>query len=145
MTAPTNDRVVTGLLRTVVVAVAIQAVLAGQFISGLAPLVVIHGVVGTVLELVGLALAVAAIVQRRRSDNRSGRSLAALLLGLALLVQSGLGHAPGAVPTAVHVPLGVAIFAWATVLALAPHRPPRSHPAQHDTSRLSHTSPGWSS
>jgi len=37
-------------------------------------------------------------------------------LALALQLQAGLGWAPGALPTAIHVPLGVCIFAGATAL-----------------------------
>jgi hypothetical protein len=115
----TPGRTLTSLVWATAVGILLQAVSAGQFISGLTNALGVHSIVGTVLEVIGLALVVAAGVDRRTRRHCRGRWLAALLLGVALLVQAGLGHAPGAVPTAVHVPLGVALFAGATVLAIA--------------------------
>ncbi|MGH8952027.1 MAG: hypothetical protein ACRDX9_11435, partial [Acidimicrobiia bacterium] len=53
----------------------------------------------------------------------------AILLPVALWVQEALGHMPFAVSTAVHVPLGVAIFGSSVVLALAAGQATRSRSA----------------
>jgi hypothetical protein len=123
MTARIPGRTLTGLVWATAVGILLQAVSAGQFISGLSNAVGVHAIVGSLLEAIGFVLVVAAVADRRTRRHCRGRWLAALLLGVALLIQASLGHAPGAVPTAMHVPLGVALFAWATVLAIAFARP----------------------
>lgn len=126
------DRTLTRLVWAIAVGILLQAVTAGQFISGLANVVGVHSAVGTVLELVGFALVIVAASDQRTRRNCRARWLAVLLLGIAVIVQASLGHAPGAVPTAIHVPVGVALFAWATVLAFALTRPASSRSERHE-------------
>jgi hypothetical protein len=107
------------LVGLVVLGVLTQAVLAGQFISGVSNAIPAHGAVGGVLELTSLVLLIVAIAHRIAGE-RSGVALAgSLTLAVALNAQAALGWMPGAVPTAVHVPLGATIFAGAVALFIA--------------------------
>jgi hypothetical protein len=106
-----------GLVLLVTAAVLVQAALAGQFVSGLSNALPAHGAVGGVLELIAPLLLVTAIAHRLSGERAPGVLSGSIVLALAVEVQAGLGWAPGAVPTAVHVPLGVAIFAGAVALS----------------------------
>jgi len=106
-----------GLVLLVTAAVLVQAALAGQFVSGMSNALPAHGAVGGVLELVALLLLITAIAHRFSGERTPGVLSGSIMLALAVEVQAGLGWAPGAVPTAVHVPLGVAIFAGAVALS----------------------------
>ncbi len=108
---PTRSRLLLGTVWVATIAIAAQAVLAGQFISGLAPeLLDAHMIVGSLLELVALVLVVLAAIAHDDRRTRRGGWWAALLLAVGLLVQAALGHMPGSLPTAIHVPLGVGLF-----------------------------------
>lgn len=134
MTAATGaGRTLTVLVWAIAIGILLQAVTAGQFLSGLSNVVGVHSAVGTLLELVGFVLVIVAAVDRRTRRNCREGWLAALLLGIAVMVQAGLGHAPGTVPTAIHVPVGVTLFAWATVLAIALARPSSPQSEHHVT------------
>lgn len=98
-------------------AVFVQAVLAGQFVSGLSDQLGLHGAVGGLLELTGLVLLLVAIAHRIAGERSRGALWGSVALAVALQVQAGLGWAPGALPTAIHVPLGVGIFAGAVALS----------------------------
>jgi hypothetical protein len=106
-----------GLVHLVTAAVLIQAVLAGQFVSGLNDLLGVHGALGGVLELTSLVLLVVAIAHRIAGERSRVALWGTVGLAVALQVQAGLGWAPGALPTAMHVPLGVAVFAGAVALS----------------------------
>ena len=114
------SRVLTGSLYVVVAAVLTQAILAGLFISATAEARLAHLIVGSSLPWFAIIPAVSAFRRRRNLDQRVVTG--AILLPVALWVQEALGHMPFAVSTAVHVPLGVAIFAGSVVLALAAGR-----------------------
>lgn len=121
---PTSHRLLTGMVWLMTAGIAAQAVLAGQFISGLADLQWLHLIVGSVLELLALVLFVVVLAAGWTSRQHRGLWLSTLLLSLAVLTQAGLGHAPGALPTAIHVPLGAALLAWSLGLSAAlPRRP----------------------
>lgn len=104
------------LVGLITLGVLTQAVLAGQFISGVSDAIPAHGAVGGVLELAALLLLVVAIGHRVVGERSRVALVGSVVLALALNVQAGLGWAPGAIPTAVHVPLGVSIFAGALSL-----------------------------
>ncbi|HSJ43778.1 MAG TPA: hypothetical protein VK923_03745 [Euzebyales bacterium] len=106
-----------GLVHLVTLAVLVQAVLAGQFVSGLNDLLGAHGAVGGIVELAGLLLFVVAIAHRIAGERSRVALWGTVGLAVALQVQAGLGWAPGALPTAIHVPLGVGIFAGAVALS----------------------------
>jgi hypothetical protein len=107
------------LVLLITLAVLTQAVLAGQFIGGVSNAIPVHGAVGGVLELAALVLLVVAIAHRAAGERSRVALIGSVSLALALTVQAGLGWAPGAIPTAVHVPLGVCIFAGSLVLSIA--------------------------
>jgi hypothetical protein len=96
-----------------------QAVLAGQFISGVRNAIPAHGAVGGLLELTSLVLLIVAIAHRVAGERSRVALAGSLTLAVALNAQAALGWMPGAVPTAVHVPLGVGIFAGAVALLIA--------------------------
>lgn len=116
------------LVLALTASVLVQAVLAGQFISGMSAAVGTHGAVGGVLELAGLVLFVVAIAHRLSGERSRTLLWGSLGLALAIEAQAALGWAPGAAPTAVHVPLGVAIFAGAVALSVAMLRGRRARP-----------------
>lgn len=106
-----------GLVHLVTLAVFVQAVLAGQFVSGLSDQLGLHGAVGGLLELTGLVLLLVAIAHHIAGERSRGALWGSVALAVTLQVQAGLGWAPGALPTAIHVPLGVGIFAGAVALS----------------------------
>lgn len=107
-----------GLVLLITAAVLVQAALAGQFVSGLSNALPAHGAVGGLLELVALLLLITAIAHRFAGERSAGVLSGSIALALAVEVQAALGWAPGAFPTSVHVPLGVAIFAGAVALSI---------------------------
>lgn len=111
------SRVHRGLVHLVTLAVLTQAVLAGQFISGVSDQLDAHSAVGGLLELTGLALLLVALAHRVAGERSRVALWGSVALALALQLQAGLGWAPGALPTAIHVPLGVCIFAGAVALS----------------------------
>ena len=106
-----------GLVLVITTAVLVQAALAGQFVSDLSNALPIHGAVGGMLELLGLLLLIVAIVHRFAGERTRAVLAGSIVLAVALEAQAALGWAPGALPTAIHVPLGVAIFAIAVGLS----------------------------
>jgi heme A synthase len=60
-----------------------------------------------------------AIAHRVAGERSRVALFGSVVLALTITVQAGLGWAPGAVPTAVHVPLGVCIFAGSLLLSIA--------------------------
>lgn len=117
---PRSGGALTVLVSVVVGSILTQAILAGMFISGVGPTRLAHLVIGSLLPWFAIAPAVVALVHRRRLP--SGIVTGSVLLPVALWVQEALGHMPFAVATAVHVPLGVALFAGSLLLALASGR-----------------------
>jgi hypothetical protein len=107
------------LVGLITLGVLTQAVLAGQFISGTSNAIPAHGAVGGLLELTGLLLLIVAIAHRIGGERSRLALVGSLTLAIAINVQAVLGWMPGAVPTAVHVPLGVGIFAGAVALFAA--------------------------
>lgn len=106
-----------GIVVVIAAGVAVQATLAGQFISGLSDALPAHGAVGGILELAGLLLLVIALAHRVAGERARVALAGSIALVLAIQAQAALGWAPGALPTALHVPLGVAIFAGAIALS----------------------------
>jgi hypothetical protein len=107
------------LVYVVTLAVLCQAVLAGQFVSGLNNMLGAHGALGGVLELLGLVLVGVAVVHRIAGEPSRIALWGSMALGVALQVQAALGWASLPVATAIHVPLGVCIFAGAVGLTVA--------------------------
>jgi hypothetical protein len=107
------------LVAVITAGVLTQAVLAGQFVSGASDALPAHGAVGAVLELAALVLLLTAVVHRLLGERSRAALIGSVSLALALTLQAGLGWAPGEIPTAVHVPLGVCIFAGSVLLSLA--------------------------
>ncbi|MDP9867130.1 MULTISPECIES: hypothetical protein [Streptosporangium] len=87
------------------VAVLVQAVTAGQLLSGGAAGA--HGAGAAAVHLLGLAQLVVAVLLWRPGRGPGRPALASLVLLLAGFAQSALGGAGG---TALHVPLGMALF-----------------------------------
>ena len=110
----------TMLLWIVAAAILTQAMLAGLFISATAPALLAHTIIGSFLPWFAIAPAVLAFRRRRSLDQRVVTG--SILLPVGLWIQETLGHMPFAVSTAIHVPLGVALFAASVVLALASGR-----------------------
>lgn len=106
-----------GLVYVITLGVLTQAILAGQFVSGASDQLGTHGAVGGTLELVGLVLLLIAIAHRLLGERSRLALWGSIGLGLAVQVQAALGWMPGAVPTSIHVPLGVAIFAGSVALS----------------------------
>ena len=106
-------RAVAGALALLVL---VQAVLAGQFLTGEEGRG-LHRVVGEMSALV--AIAAAAAGYRLRSAERD-RWWVALVLVVMVVAQTGLGFAgrDSTVAAALHVPLGVATFGAALVAAM---------------------------
>jgi hypothetical protein len=100
--------------------VLVQAMLAGTFISGVANTRLAHTIVGWLLPY--LSLVPAGIAHARRRLLPSPMVGGCVALPVLMWVQEGLGHAPVAATTAVHVPLGVSLFGGALALAVASHR-----------------------
>lgn len=119
----TKGRLLSTSLFIVSAAVLAQASFAGMFISGTAGWArEFHLWTGSVLPYFALVPAFSAWA-RARSGQVSGR-IAALITTLtaAIWVQDVLGHMPFPVSTAVHVPLGVALFAGSLLLGVVARR-----------------------
>jgi hypothetical protein len=87
-----------------------QAVLAGMFVTGDVGMLTIHGFNAIVVAIAALLYAIAGIALRRK--NRAARRLITLgaVAFVLAFVQISLG---GARMLALHIPLGVAMFAAA--------------------------------
>jgi hypothetical protein len=112
------------LLRIVVTVHALgvfaQPVLAGQFLSGYFDFVEIHGRVGELVEVVGLIQVLIAILVRWPGRGPSWPIWVSLAVVLAEVPQVFLGYT-GAL--ALHVPLGVLLFAAMLLLLIRLWRP----------------------
>lgn len=117
-----RSRVLAGLCYAVAAGVLTQAMLAGLFLSGVQDARTVHLVVGWLLPYFALAVPVAAFVQRRRIHTSRNVVIGAAALPVALWIQEVLGAVPAPATTAIHVPLGVALFAYALLLGLASAR-----------------------
>jgi hypothetical protein len=65
------------------------------------------------------------LVQRRRGQASRNVAIGAGALPVALWIQEVLGALPAPVTTAIHVPLGVTLFAYSILLGLASTRAAR--------------------
>lgn len=120
MTTP--NRLLRALLAVVAGAVLLQAALAGVFIGGLDNTIpVAHTAIGSLLPWFAIAPAVVAFTARPRAPK--GVRAGTVALVVTLWVQMVLGHLPAAESTAVHVPLGVALFGGSIALFAASRRP----------------------
>lgn len=112
----------------VALAVLTQAVLAGQFISGSADVRLLHLIVGSALPWVALVPAVIAWVRAAQRVIPKAFAVLVTVLTVLIWVQDALGHVGFPATTAVHIPLGVAIFALAVGLVVACfRREPQAH------------------
>lgn len=105
-------------LGAVAAGVLVQAVLAGLFLSVAPGARLVHTVVGFVLPYLALVVAVVAAVHHARGTARARLAVAVYPLPVLLWLQEVLGHVPAAATTAVHVPLGVLLAVYSTVLAV---------------------------
>lgn len=104
------------------VAILAQALFAGMFLGGDRGMLAAHGMGAFAVLILGLLLLVAAVLYWRPWRGSGFPALASLALLLAGLAQSTTG---GEGVTAVHVPLGMAMFGlviWLAVWALRPAR-----------------------
>lgn len=125
------------LVHLIALGVLTQAILAGQFVSGASDQLGAHGAVGGMLELAGLTLLVIAVAHRLSGERSRLALWGSVALGLALQVQAALGWMPGAVPTAIHVHLGVCLFAGALGLSATIGRHlGEAHPADRQRSEI---------
>ena len=115
-TGRTAPAVVTWLLWSVVGAILVQATLAGLFLSVAGGARLAHTIVGWLLPWLALILAGVTVAVRTRLSR--GVAVAVYVLPVLLWIQEVLGHVPQPVTTAVHVPLGVALAIYSTVLAI---------------------------
>lgn len=113
----TAERSYTILVYTVAVGVLLQAVLAGQFLSGYGLRAAHELLANALFALVVVQAALAGLLVRR---GRLGpvHAWAGLGLILGLTAQIGLGYVGEAVTRAIHIPLGVALFGATTWLAV---------------------------
>lgn len=116
MTRPAELRPFQAAASALAVLVLVQAVLAGQFLTGEGGRG-LHRLIGEALGLV--ALAVVAAGYRLRTVDRD-RWWLGIALVLMVVAQTGLGFAgrDSTTAAALHVPLGVATFGVALVAAL---------------------------
>ena len=110
--------------------VLVQAVLAGQFLTGDAELVAIHRRIGEALPALALVLTVLAVVGRRAVTPGALLVPTAVLL-LVTVAQTGLGFVGrdtlGA--RSIHIPVGVALFGLGIYCLGAVKRLPRASAA----------------
>lgn len=112
-------------LALITAGVLLQALLAGLFLSGTSEARMTHLIVGAILPYLGIVPAVAAWVLAGRGAVTRRYAAVATLLLIALWTQEALGHMPFPVTTAIHVPLGVVLFAVSAQLAVLAARPRR--------------------
>ncbi|MEU7894883.1 hypothetical protein AB0B45_18740 [Nonomuraea sp. NPDC049152] len=107
-----------------VAAVLVQAVTAGQLLSGGGK--ALHGMGAGAVHAAGLLLLIVGVLMWRPGRGPGGPALAALVILLVGFVQSATG---GSGVTALHVPLGMTIMGlsvWLAVWAFTPSRSARS-------------------
>lgn len=93
-------------------AVLVQAALAGQFLNGSSDLVAVHRVLAEGIPIVALGLLGVAWVRHRSTATAVRPLLNAVAIVVAVVVQTGLGFAgrDSTMAAALHVPLGVGLF-----------------------------------
>lgn len=99
-----------------------QALTAGLFLSGTGDARLTHVIVAAILPYVAIVPAVSAWRRSRGKVVTRGFAVAATVLMVGLWVQEALGHMPFPVSTAIHVPLGVLLFALPLHLAVSARR-----------------------
>lgn len=114
--------VLTGFLVAIAAAVLVQAVLAGQFISGSADVQFLHLIVGSALPWLAIVPVVIGWVRAAQRVIPKTFAVLVTVLTAAIWVQDALGHIGLPVTTAAHIPLGVAIFALSVGLVIASFR-----------------------
>lgn len=102
------------LLTGHLVAVLAQPVLAGRYLTGDVDAITVHGLLGSLLSLVAMALVAGALAYVLFGRGRLWVLPVTVLLFLAEGFQIGMGYSR---ELAVHVPLGVAIVVVAVLLA----------------------------
>ncbi|HEX7100855.1 MAG TPA: hypothetical protein VF377_16660 [Acidimicrobiia bacterium] len=117
-----RGRVLSTTLFIVAAGVLTQAAFAGLFISGTGVARQFHLWTGVMLPYFALVPTFSAWTNRRRGQVTGRVAAWTTLLMFALWVQEALGHMPFAVTTAIHVPLGVSLFAGSLLLAIAARR-----------------------
>lgn len=105
-----------------VVAVFLQPVLAGSYLSGSTGAIQAHGVIGTGLILIALTQLLAATIYWRR-DGRGWPALATALIIAAEAYQAAMGFTR---TFTLHVPLGVGLLLACTVFAIWTFQPRRA-------------------
>lgn len=95
-----------------------QALLAGLFLSGVGDARLVHAIVGAVVPYVAIVPVVSAWRGSRDGCVTRGVATGATVLLIGLWVQEALGHMPLPITTAIHVPLGVLLFALALLLGM---------------------------
>ena len=113
------------LLTGHLVAVLAQPVLAGRYLTGDVDAITVHGLVGSLLSLVAMALMAGALAYVLFGRGRLWVLPATVLLFLAEGLQIGAGYSR---ELAVHVPLGVAIVVVAVLLAAWAWTPSAARP-----------------
>jgi hypothetical protein len=103
--------VVTRMLRVVIVlgvlAVLIQAVLAGQILSGDSGALLVHGIVAQVVVVLSLVQVVLALIAWRRKSASGRLAVVCAVVLVAVVAQLVAG---ASATLTVHIPLGVALF-----------------------------------
>jgi hypothetical protein len=102
------------LLTGHLVAVLAQPVLAGRYLTGDVDAITVHGLVGSLLSLVAMALIAGAVAYVLGGRGRLWVLPVTVLLFLAEGFQIGMGYSRA---LEVHVPLGVGIVVAAVLLA----------------------------
>lgn len=117
-----RSRLLSTSLLVVTCLIGAQAAFAGLFLSGTGAGRALHLWTGSALPYVGLVPAVA--VWGRAEAGIVSRRFAGAVTALvaALWIQDALGHMPFAVTTAIHIPLGVALFGATLMTALEARR-----------------------
>lgn len=117
-----SGRVLSTTLYLVAAGVLLQALTAGLFLSATADARMLHLIVAAILPYLAIVPTVSAWRKRTRKVVTKAFAVAATLLMVALWVQEALGHMPFPVSTAIHVPLGVLLFALSSHLAVDARR-----------------------
>ena len=127
--APPGPRVTLWLLRAAVsaflLAVLVQPVLAGRYLSGEVDALGVHASNAGVVILLAMVVAAASLLFATLGRGRFWPLPVAVALFLSAGFQTGSGYAR---QLALHIPLGVAIVTAAVLLAVAVWRPSMRRP-----------------
>ena len=128
-TAPRGPRVTLWLLRAAVsaflLAVLVQPVLAGQYLSGEFDALSVHASNAGAVILLAMVVAATSLLFATLGRGRCWPLPVAVVLFLGAGFQTGSGYAR---QLALHIPLGVAIVTAAVLLAVAVWRPSMRRP-----------------